>query len=107
VAKLAQALPNLVSDMEIALVNLGRGDLVEQLKQALLERCAYDEFTDTAYLHLKLPPGAPLPRPVVEAARADRLALYDELGVSVDTDAEGRVCGIEVLEGKRVASQLG
>ena len=36
--KLADALPDLVLDMESPLLQLGRGDLVQQLKEALLQR---------------------------------------------------------------------
>ena len=93
--KLALVLPDLVADMETALVRLGRGDLVEQLQQAELERWTYDDFADTTYLTLG------------ERAYAERLSLYDELGVNVDTDDRGRVCGIEILEGQRVAQRLG
>ena len=93
--KLAAALPDLVLDMEGALVRLGRGDLVEQLKQAELARWSYDDFADTAYLTLQ------------DGEYAERLSLYDELGVNVDTDDLGRVCGIEILDGKRIAERLG
>ena len=92
--KLAQALPELVLDMENALVHLGRGDLVEQLKQAELARWNYDDFSDTTYLQIS------------ENEPGERLSLYDELGVNVDTDERGRLCGIEVLEGKRIADRL-
>jgi uncharacterized protein YuzE len=92
--KLAQALPELVSDMEIALVNLGRGDLVAQLQEAKLARWNYDDFADTTYLQIS------------EQAALERLSLYDELGVNVDTDERGRLCGIEILQGKRIAERL-
>jgi len=93
--KLIEALPDLVTDMEAALLHLGRADLVEQLQQAVLERWAYDDFADTTYLTLR------------DETYAERLSLYDELGVNVDTDDRGRLCGIEILEGKRVATRLG
>jgi uncharacterized protein YuzE len=105
--KLALALPELVSDMESALVHLGRGDLVAQLKEAVLERWTYDDFSDTAYLYCGLPTGLNLPLSRgFDVMRAERLSLYDELGVNLDTDERGRLCGIEVLEGGRVTSRL-
>ena len=93
--RLADALPDLVADMEVALLHLGRADLVDQLHQALLERWTYDDFADTTYLTLR------------DGTYAERLSLYDELGVNVDTDDRGRLCGIEILEGKRIATRLG
>jgi uncharacterized protein YuzE len=94
--QLAERLPDLVTDMESALVQLGRGDLVAQLKEAALERWTYDDFADVVYLHLA--PGA--------EDYAERLSLYDELGVNVDMDEGGRVCGIEILEGRRLLALL-
>jgi uncharacterized protein YuzE len=96
--KLADLLPDLVADVASALVHLGRGDLVDQMQHATLARWSYDEFADTTYLQLSAAP--------VDMMNVERLSLFDELGVNVDSDADGRLCGIEILDGKRIAEQL-
>ena len=93
--ELTQALPDLVADLESPLAHLGRGDLVAQLKAASVASWSYDDFADATYLVLS------------SAKAAERLSLYDELGVNLDLDTEGTLCGIEVLDGKRIISLLG
>ena len=95
--KLADALPELVADIEDALIHIGRGDLAGQLREAVLERWTYDEIADTTVLHLQSP----------QVQEGETLSLYDELGVNLETDVHGRLRGVEVLEGKRVLSHLG
>ena len=96
--KLAEVLPELVSDMENALLPLGRGDLLGQVKEASLERWTYDDFSDTAYLYLSAEP--------IERAKLEIFSLYDECGVNLETDGRGRQCGRGFLDGKRVTSRL-
>ena len=96
--KLREALPDLVLDLEGALLPIGRGDLVRQLNEATLERWTYDDFSDTAYLFLT--------SESLERTHLDVLSLYDELGINLETDGRGKLCGLEILDGKRITSRL-
>ena len=96
---LKAALPFLLLDLESALVHIGRGDVADQLREAMIERWTYDENADTAYLHLRAP-GRPGESP------GETVSVYDELGINLDSDSQGRVTGMEILGGKAVIAQL-
>ena len=96
--KLIDKLPELVSDLEGALLPLGRGDLLKQAQDALLERWTYDDFADTAYLYLTAER--------LDRMRLETFSLHDELGMNLELDERGRLCGIEIMDGKRITSRL-
>jgi uncharacterized protein YuzE len=85
---LFEALPELVYDIEGALVRLGRGKVADQLRDAPLLAWAYDDFAQSTYLSLRasIDPGE----------IGEVISLQDEIGVSLDLDGQRRVMGIEV-----------
>jgi hypothetical protein len=54
-SSLVETLPDLVSDIENALIRIGRGDVADQLREVQLERWTYDEFANAGYLYLSSP----------------------------------------------------
>ena len=98
---LKDALPFLVIDLESALAHIGRGDVVNQLRQVTIERWTYDEHSDSAYLHLQSP-GAP---GAAEAA-GEAVSVFEELGINLDTDAQGRLTGMDILGARAIVAQL-
>jgi uncharacterized protein YuzE len=96
---LFEAVPELVSDVEGALVRLGRSKVADQLRTVVLTAWTFDDFAQTTYLQ-------------VTASRDDvgveeTVCLYDDIGVNVDLDGEGRVMGLEVSGYEQVLSRLG
>ena len=103
---LNEALPYLVLDLESALAHIGRGDVVGQLREVAIERWTYDEHSDAAYLHLRSPRmPAPGGRNAAEAP-GETVSVYDELGINLDTDSQGRLTGMDILGGKAIVAQL-
>jgi uncharacterized protein YuzE len=96
---LFEALPELVYDIESALVRLGRGKVADALRAAPLVGWSYDEFAQSTYLSLR---ASIDPREVGEV-----ISLADEIGVSLDLDGEGRVMGIEVSGYEEFLARLG
>ena len=96
--KLAEALPFLVLDMDSALAHLGRGKLAVQLREVTIERWTYDEDADVGYVHFRPPSEAAPPGEIV--------SLYDELGVNLETDSQGRLIGMEIQGASAIIAQL-
>lgn len=96
---LFEALPELVFDMESALVRLGRGAVADQLRALNIVSWRYDDFAESTYLGFVA--GAdPL-------SAAEVLSLADEIGVSIDLGADGRVQGIDVAGYEEFLARLG
>jgi hypothetical protein len=85
---LIEALPELVYDVESALVRLGRGRVAEQVREAPLVSWTYDDFARTTYLAMR---AATDPLEVAEV-----ISLHEDIGVSLDLDAGGVVMGMAV-----------
>jgi len=102
-----QALPDLVRDLESALVHIGRGDMVDQLREVSIERWSYDDFADAAYLHLRSPRDLDnADRRSIGTSGGETVSVYDELGINLEIDACGRLIRIEILGGKAIVSRL-
>lgn len=104
---LVEVLPDLVRGLESALLRIGRGDVVDQLREVEIERWTYDDFADAVYIYLSMPatPGAAGEK--MGAERGETVSVYDDLGVTLDLDPHRRLTGIEILEAREIAAQLG
>lgn len=96
---LFQALPELVYDIEAALVRLGRGSIADQLREAPLVSFAADDFARTTYLAMRAR--------VDPLEVAEVISLEEEIGVTVDLDARGIVMGMEVAGYEEILARLG
>lgn len=98
---LTVALPILVLDLEAALAHLGRGRVADQLRAVMIERWTYDENADTAYLHFR-----PSSAPEGASRTGETVSVYDELGINLDTDSQGRLTGMEIQGASAIVALL-
>jgi uncharacterized protein YuzE len=98
---LKEALPFLVIDLESALAHIGRGDVANQLREVTIERWTYDEHSDSAYLHFRSSGD-----PSAAEAAGEGVSVYEELGINLDTDAQGRLTGMDILGAQAIVAQL-
>ena len=105
---LVETLPDLVRDLESPLLRIGRADVVDQLREVEIERWTYDDFADAVYLYLQSPRTLNMAdENIVDAKHGETVSVYDDLGINLDLDNHRRLTGIEILEGRAIASRLG
>ena len=95
---LFESVPELVCDVEGALVRIGRGDIADQLRSAKLVAWTFDDFAQATYLRL-----APARD---SSAVEETVSLYDDVPVNVDLDGRGRVMGLDVVGYEEPLSRL-
>lgn len=95
---LFESLPELVGDVEGALIRLGRGNIADQLRSATLVAWTFDDFAQATYLHL-----TPTQDP---SAIEETVSLYDDVPVTVDLDGRGRILGLDVVGYEEPLSRL-
>ena len=107
-SSLVERLPDLVSDIENALIRIGRGDVADQLREVHLERWTYDEFANIGYLYLRSPRVLSVAdQDIVGAKHGETLCPSDDLPINIDLDNHARLTGIELLDGRSIISRLG
>src|SRR5260221_12572384 len=94
---LPDTLPDLELAMAGALLHIGRGDIVDQLRVASIERWEYDEFADVASIFVTPGDAPSAPRP---GMRAETVSIYDEAGGVGEKDEAGRGTVVEGGGGK-------
>ena len=94
--RLADLVPEFVAELEGALEGEGRAALASQLRDAELERCAFDRELGAGYLHLR---GAASPA-------AEKVSFREPHWFGVELEAAGRVRGIVLFSRDEVFARL-
>jgi hypothetical protein len=106
-ATLFEALPNLVHDIESALIRIGRGGVADQLREVVLERWTYDDFANVGVLYLRSPRAHNVvDRNIVGVRQGETLCPSDDLAINLDLDSHGRLTSIELLDGGAIIGEL-
>ena len=104
---LFEALPNLVHDLEGALIRIGRGSVADQLREVELERWTYDKFANAGTLYLRSPRVLNVvDRNIVGVRHGETLCPFDDFGINLDLDNHGRLTSIELLDASEIISNL-
>src|SRR5688572_8652262 len=106
-ASLFQVLPELVGDIENALIRIGRGDIADQLREVELERWTYDDFANVVNLYLKSPRTLNVvDQRNVGLRRGETLCPSDDIAVNLELDNQRRLIAIELLDAGSTVAKL-
>ena len=104
---LVEALPELVADIEGALIRIGRGNVADQLREVELERWTYDQFANVGNLYVRSPRALDVvDRNIIGVKHGETLCPSDDLAVNLDLDNHGRLIGIELLDARSIIAHL-
>ena len=100
-------MPELVGDIQDALIRVGRGAVADQLRDVVLARWTYDEFANFGTLYLESPrtPGL-VDRNLIGAKQGETLCPSDDLAVNLELDDRGRLIAIELLDARSIIARL-
>jgi hypothetical protein len=104
---LFEAIPDLVLGLEGALVRIGRGDVADQLREAVIEAWTYDDVADAIDMNVRSS-GAPMASgPSLRATRqGETVSAYDETGVNLQLDEGRRLVALEILDAGPLVERL-
>jgi hypothetical protein len=104
---LFEAVPDLVLGLEGALVRIGRGDVADQLREAVIESWTYDDMADAIDMKMRSHAAPASAGPSLRATRqGETVSAYDEVGVNLQLDAARRLVALEIFDAGRLVDRL-
>lgn len=105
--RLKNVLPEFVAELSELLLADGRKDLCMQLEDVLVEKWSYDSSADAAYIYLQSPRSLNVvEQNIIGVKHGETVATDHPCCVNLDTDNFGRLQGVELLKGGKVAAIL-
>jgi uncharacterized protein YuzE len=105
--KLAEILPQFVSELESSFLAFGQDDIAVQLKEVDVVRYTYDKSCDAAYIYLQSPRLLNVVEEnIIGIKHGETIPVEHRYWVNIDTDNFGRLRGIEILIGSDIAKKL-
>jgi len=105
--KLIEALPVFSAELRTCLSAIGRGDIAAQVEEIVVERYSYDGSCSAANIYLQSPRSLNnVETNIIGLRHGETIEVEHPYWVNVDIDNFGRLKGIELLNGTKVADTL-